>query len=411
MSKEKLGVAFIGSGFSAKMHITGFRGIKNGDVVAIYDINLNNAKNLSNYAKEIGLKEPKVYDDLHKLIINPEVNAIWILTPNFTHLDMTKRVVEEITQTNNNIIGLAITKPLARNYSEAKEIYTTVKKSGLLHGYLETEVFMPSVQKGKELVWSFGVKGSDRPYLARGSEEHAGPHSAWFWDPTKSGGGALLDMGGHSMETTRFLLTDPSKPKISLKPKEIYSFIASLKWTKGKYVEDLKKKFGIDYLKSPAEDYSITLVTYEDETGQLVLTEARSAWSYVGSAMRLYYEIWGPEYSFVINTLQPELTLFFSHNLNLSKVTEIVEKQNAIEGNMPVIANEPYTYGYQGVDENVINSFLKNELPYENLDDALFITSLQMLAYYSAEKGQKIRYDISVIENYTPSVSQGRWKP
>ena len=47
-------------------------------------------------------------------------------------------------------------------------------------------------------------------YLVRQSEQHFGPHSDWFWDPERSGGGVLMDMGCHGIEFARWVLGKPA---------------------------------------------------------------------------------------------------------------------------------------------------------------------------------------------------------
>src|SRR5207248_3464460 len=43
-------------------------------------------------------------------------------------------------------------------------------------------------------------------YLVKQSEKHNGPHSDWFWDVSRSGGGVTLDMGCHAFEFFRWIL-------------------------------------------------------------------------------------------------------------------------------------------------------------------------------------------------------------
>lgn len=410
MSK-KLGVGLIGAGFSARFHVKGWVGVREADIVAIYSRTEKRAKELAALVEQLGVGKPKVYTNLHDMLSDPNVNAVWILTPNNTRVPIVKAIVEEAKQGKGNLIGVACEKPLARTVAEAKEMIKLVEDAGLLHGYLENQVFAPSVTRGKEILWKYGAKYTGRPYLARAAEEHGGPHASWFWNPTISGGGVLLDMMCHSFEAARYLLIDPNKPKDSLKPRKISAEIASLKWTRPKYIELLKKTYGVDYSKVPAEDYATAIVVYEDDEGNIVLSETHTSWSFIGAGLRLTFEVLGPEYSLWINTLQPELFVFFSRNVKIPPSEEFVEKQNAEQGLMPTIPDEAVTYGYQAEDRYMVKCFIEGKLPEENWYDGLLITQLMMAAYLSAEKGKKINFKPEELENYVPKVAKGEWNP
>ncbi|MCX8170404.1 MAG: Gfo/Idh/MocA family oxidoreductase [Candidatus Bathyarchaeota archaeon] len=408
---KKLGVGFIGSGFVARFHTLSWTGIRDAEITAIYNIREESARKLSRLAETLGVGKPKVYTDLRSMLSDPSVNAVWILNPNFMRLEVVKAIVEETIQGKANIVGVCCEKPLARNVDEAEEMVKLVEKAGLLHGYLEDQVFAPSVIRAKETIWKYGAKYSGRPYLARAAEEHGGPHSSWFWNPQLSGGGVLLDMTCHSLEASRYLLMNPDKPKETFKPITVQSIIASLKWTKEPYISILKKNFNVDYGKAPAEDYALTLVAYEDEDGSLVLSEARTSWSFVGPGLRLTFEVLGPEYSITINSLQQELNVFFSRNVKMPPTEEFVEKQAAEQGLIPIIPNEAITYGYQDENRYMVECFLKGKLPEENWRDGLLVTQLMMAAYMSAEKGKKIRFDPETLRGYRPKVYLGEWDP
>ncbi len=405
-----LRIAFLGSGFSARFHLRGLVGVRNVEVSAVYSRNPQSAKEFSSISEELGIGKPKVYDDIDKMLSDKDIDAVWLTVPNNVHLEYTRRIVEEVNQGKSNIIGIAVEKPLARNVKEAKEMIRLVEKAGLLHGYLENQVFMPSVIRGKELLWQIGAKNSGRPYLARAAEEHSGPHNSWFWKPTISGGGALLDMTCHSLETTRYVLTDPNKQKSSLRPVSVYSEIATLKWNKREYVSYLKQKYNVDFDKEQAEDYALTIVYYKDNEDNLVISETRTSWNFVGAGLRLTVEVLGPEYSLNINTLQPELFTFFSRNVKIPQSEAFVEKQNAEQGLMPVIPDEAVTYGYQGEDRHMVESFLARKMPIENWYDGLFIVELMMHAYLSAELGKKVNFSPQQIEDFIPKVAKGEWK-
>jgi len=60
----------------------------------------------------------------------------------------------------------------------------------------------------------------------------------------------------------------------------------------------------------------------------------------VGAGLRLSMELLGPEYSMSINSLDTDLKVFFSRNVKGSAGEDLVEKQNAEMGLMPVVSNE-----------------------------------------------------------------------
>ena len=408
---DKLGVGFIGSGFVAGFHASAFTGVRDAEITAVYNVREESARSLSAQIKGLGVGKPKVYTDLREMLSDGSVNAVWILNPNFARLEVVEAIAEEAAQGRTDLVGVCCEKPLARTADEAERMVELVEKVDVLHGYLENQVFAPAVARGREAIWRYGARYSGRPYLARAAEEHGGPHKTWFWDPRRSGGGVLLDMTCHSLEADRYLLTDPERPKETLKPVSVQSTVASLKWTREPYVSKLREDYGVDYGESPAEDYALTLVAYEDEDGGLVLSEARTSWSFIGPGLRLTFEVLGPEYSISINSLQQELNVFFSRGVRIPPSEEFVEKQAAEQGLMPMIPNEAIAYGYQDEDRHMVESFLRGEMPAENWRDGLLVTQLMMTAYLSAEKGRRVKFDPESVKGYQPKVSLGEWKP
>src|SRR5690606_27289197 len=256
--------------------------------------------------------------------------------------------------------GLACEKPLARTVSEAKKVKAMVDKAGIPTGYLENQLFSPGIVRGRDLIWARGAKTTGRPYLARAAEEHSGPHAAWFWQGDKQGGGVLNDMMCHSIEVVRFLLTEPGAPRASLTPVSINGRIASLKWSRPRYAKQLQQRYGkgVDYRKRPSEDFASVTVTYKTADGLEVIGEASTSWSFVGPGLRLSGELLGPEYSMNWNTLNSELNCFFSREVMGDAGEDLVEKQNAEMGLMPVVPDEASTYGYAGENRHFCRVFL-----------------------------------------------------
>ena len=122
-------------------------------------------------------------------------------------------------------------------------------------------------------------------------------------------------------------------------------------------------------------------------------------------------ELFGPEYSMFVNTLDPDLKVFFSREVAGSAGEDLVEKQNAESGGMPVVSNEAEVYGYTAENRHMVESFLAGKRPDENFDDGLNVTELLMTAYMSAEQGKTISFPPSDLDTYVPSVAKGEWNP
>ena len=176
--------------------------------------------------------------------------------------------MEEIALTiesgRGSLVGIACEKPLGRNVKEAKKVLEICQRLELLDGYLENQVFAPSVTRGKEIIWGRGASVTGRPYLARASEEHSGPHMPWFWEGELQGGGVLNDMMCHSVEEARYMLTKPGAPRDTLTPLSVNAYASCLKWQRSKYSDILKNQSNgrLDYQNRPSEDFARSLIEY-----------------------------------------------------------------------------------------------------------------------------------------------------
>lgn len=288
-----------------------------------------------------------------------------------------------------------------------------MKRAGLRHGYLENQLFAPQIVRGHALVWARGASLTGRPYLARAAEEHSGPHAPWFWQGRLQGGGVLNDMMCHSVEVVRYLLTEPGAPRSSLRLARVTARIGSLKWTRPEYVQRLSRSMGseVDYAAQPAEDFAGVTLEFETDDRLTLLGEATTSWSFVGAGLRLSAELLGPEYSMAWNSLESGLELFFSRRVTGETGEDLVEKQNAETGLMPVVANEAWAYGYEAEDRHFARAFLSNETPMLSFDDGLEVVRTLMAAYMSAEQGRTLSFPPDGLSAFVPAVARGAWRP
>jgi predicted dehydrogenase len=409
---DRLGVGFIGSGFVTRFHIRSWVGVRDADIRGIWSPNPEHAREAAGLARQLGVGDARPYPSLHELVQSPDIDVIWICSPNDARLAVVEEIVAVLKAGAGRLIGLACEKPLARNVAEARRMLQLVEEARLLHGYLENQVFAPAVQRGKEIVWRRGATLTGRPYLARAAEEHSGPHSAWFWQGSRQGGGVLNDMMCHSIEAARFLLTEPNAPRQSLRPVSVTAQIASLKWTQPAYLKRLQEAMGpqVDYQRAPAEDFARASIVFEDPQKNPLIVEATTSWSFVGPGLRLTMELLGPEYTMSINTLDAPLRVFFSRHVMGSAGEDLVEKQNAESGLMPVIEDEAATYGYTAENRYLVRTFLAGEMPEESWRDGVNVVELLMTCYMAAEQGCALSFPPSGLETFVPQVAQGTWK-
>jgi predicted dehydrogenase len=380
-------------------------------VAGVFSPTRAHAEDLAALARGLRLGEPAVHASISALVGDPSVDALWVASTNDTRVSVIEEIVDALKAGKGTLRGVALEKPLARNLPEAKRIVALIESAGVPHGYLENQVFEPAITRGKEIIWRRAVPIAGRPYLARAAEEHSGPHMPWFWSGELQGGGVLNDMLCHSFEAARFLLTAPGETREALRVESVNAQIASLKWTRKEYVEILKDMSGgrVDYGRAPAEDFARAAIAMRAPGGEQVLVEATTSWSFVGPALRLRAELLGPEYAMQVDSLTTDLTVFLSRRVRGEAGEDLVEKQNAEQGLMPVIADEPTVYGYTAENRHMVQAFLDGRMPDETWHDGLAVTEVLMACYKSAEEGRTIEFPVDLTD-FVPKVAQGTWR-
>lgn len=413
VKKSKLGIGFVGGGFITRFHLRSWVGVRGADILGIFDLDQKKAAEAAQLARKLKIGQAKTYRSITEMVADPAIDAIWICSPNFTRTEVMEEIAEAVLKGKGELIGVTCEKPLGRNVKEARHLVELAKKANLLDGYLENQLFAPAVRRGKEIIWARGASLTGRPYLARAAEEHSGPHSSWFWEGELQGGGVLNDMMCHSVEEARFMLTPPGASLEELTPVKLSAYATCLKWQLPDYVKKLKMTSSgrLDYEHRPAEDFARSIIEYKDKRGNILVVETTTSWCYVGAGLRLSLELLGPEYSLQYNTLDSGLKVFFSRQVKGRAGEDLVEKQNAEVGQMPVVSCEEFEYGYTDENRHMVESFLEGRRPEENFDDGLNVTELLMAAYMSIEKGKTLTFPLAGLEKFIPAVARGQWNP
>jgi len=404
-----LRIGFVGSGFIARFHVKSFESVRNAQITGVYSPTPKNRLALAEQVNAAELGPCRAYDDLESLITAPDVDALWLLSPNYTRLEVMRALADAVKSGRSKIRAIACEKPLGRTLAEAREVLALAESAGLAHGYLENQVFSTAVERGKEIVWRRAAPAAGRPYLARAAEEHSGPHEPWFWQGDRQGGGVMSDMMCHSVEVARFLLTAPAAPRASLTVKSVQGSVGYLKWTQPRYAERLTRDFGpeVRMLARPVEDFARATVMLEDAEGHELIIEASTSWAYVGPGLRIDLALLGPEYAMEFSSLNTGLKMFLSREVKGGEGEDLVEKQNAEQGQMPIIEDEAGVYGYIGENRHMVECFRHGRRPIETFEDGVEVVRIVMALYKSAEVGRTIQMSDEELKTYVPVPARG----
>ncbi|WP_309606560.1 Gfo/Idh/MocA family oxidoreductase [Phenylobacterium sp.] len=398
-----LRIGFIGSGFIAKFHLKAFESVRHAQITGVFSPTAANRDALTAAVNAAELGPCRAHASLESLLAADDVDAIWLLAPNDRRLEVMRALSAAVKAGKSRVRAIACEKPLGRTLAEAREVLRLAEDAGLAHGYLENQVFSSAVERGKDIIWRRAVPASGRPYLARAAEEHSGPHEPWFWQGARQGGGVMSDMMCHSVEVGRFLLTAPDAPRASLTVKSVQGSVAHLKWSQDRYARSLARDFpGVRIQAHPVEDFARATITLEDTTGQELIVEASTSWSYVGPGLRIDLALLGPEYAMEFSSLNPSLKVFLSRAISGGQGEDLVEKQNAEQGQMPIVEDEAGTYGYVGENRHMVDCFRHRRTPIETFEDGVEVTRIVMALYKSAETGQVVRLPDDDLETYVP---------
>lgn len=402
-------LGFIGAGFVARFQAMAIQQVRGLEIAGI--LRRSGADALSSWCRRHRLGDAKIYDSIGELARN--VDAIAIYAPNYARV----AVMEEIHAAvigGARLRGVIVEKPLGRNMVEASRMVALAREAGLRTAYFENQIFMRWIRTQREQLRP--VARTMGPLtLTRSAEEHGGPHEPWFWDPTRQGGGVLLDMGCHSIAVGRYVLTPPDRGLTFLQPHSVSADLGLLKWGQPKWRAQLLKDRGVDYGKTPAEDFATGMVTYRNpETGQIVKAQFTDSWMFEKQGLRLFMDGMGPGYAFEVNTLVSPLSVFIGDAAAeaIADQETALEKATASRGLLAVQTNEADLYGYTDENRDMLEAFSAGRDALLDWAYGLEIQRLVMAAYLSAERRRTVDLTDSAtlreLDSYIPAIQQGK---
>lgn len=330
-----IGVALLGSGFIAETYADSLLDVRNAELVACCSRNPERARA---FARKW---QVTAHADAEALCADPKVQLVVIALPNEVHLE----AVEIAARHGKAVI---CTKPLARTGEEAQRMLDIVQRAGVWHGYAESAVFSPNIAKAYEMVKAGGIGDL---LTMRAREAHSGPHAPHFWDAETAGGGALLDMGCHTVESARHFFGKDNPVT------EVMAWGATM----------------VHRDKTTGEDASIALLKFAG--GQLATIE--SSWIEKGG-MQLRHELVGSAGRIVTDTSVGPVWGFVEKPVGYT-----VEKADAETGWVYPVPEETRAYGFSQQMRHFVDCFAAGTAPSETFEDGVIVNRIIDACYRS----------------------------
>lgn len=335
-------LAILGSGFISRFYADSLVAQRRKDtIVSVYSRTEANAKEFA-----ADYKVPHYSTSIKKCVEHKEVDTVIIGLSNDMHLE----AVLACAAAGKHVL---CTKPLGRNAAEALQMLQAVDKAGVVGGYLEDLCYTPkflkslaSIKAGSigEVIWT------------KSRETHPGPHSDWFWDKEKSGGGAIIDLGCHCVEISRNFIGK------NIKPVEVMCWADT-------------RVHPID-----AEDNAVGLVKYENGA----IGQFEVSWTFRGG-MDLRDEVMGTEGTIWTNNfLRTGFEMFTSGKGG----DYIAEKAESNSGWLFPVGDEVHELGYSHMFTDMFDAIDKKQQPAETFYDGYIVNAILDAAYKSAKTKQ-----------------------
>jgi predicted dehydrogenase len=194
----KLRTAIIGLGWPGIQHLKGYIACDRSEVVAVCD--LDDAR-CAEVAKEYDI--PNIFTNHQQMLESDELDAVSVCLPNFLHAPIS---IDALNAGKHVLCE----KPPACTAEEARQMADVADQNQRLLMYALVQRFSGSAQYLKGLInaGEFGEVYFGKAGYVRRRGIPLG-REGWFVDKSRSGGGALIDIGVHALDCVWWLMGSP----------------------------------------------------------------------------------------------------------------------------------------------------------------------------------------------------------
>lgn len=347
---ETIGIGIIGAGGIARgVHIPGYQKLDNAKVVAIADP-VAGARDAASSEANI----EHAYEDYRDLLKRDDIHAVSVTTPNFMHAEATIAALEA----GKHVL---CEKPLAMNTAEGEAMVEASQRTGnkLMCGYHFR--FTSQIQTMRRFVEAntFG-----NMYYARvqAMRRRGIPGWGFFISKEKNGGGPLIDIGVHMLDSALHVLGSPKPIAVSGQTYQMF----------GKRKDVLGLMGQWDYKNFTVEDFAVAQIRFE---GGLTMTLESSFVANIEARETLGFQILGDKGGLQFDL--PDIKMFTEQNKTLLDITPV---------HLPNV-DHPHHEQIKSFVDSIVNDtpvFTPGE-------EALEVTRIVDAIYRSSEAGHEIQ--------------------
>src|SRR5438128_1875571 len=214
---EKLKFGIVGTGWPGQQHAIALAEIRDVQLHSCADSNL---ERLRSFAETYRLEN--LFEDYQELLRDRDLDAAIICLPNFLHFPASLAALEAGKH-------VFCEKPPTMNAAEMKVLRDEAEKRGLIYFFGRQFRFTAAVRTARDII-AEGRLG--KIYRARATWIRSRGIPAgiglWFTDKERSGGGALIDIGLHALDTVWYLMGTPRPVSISAKVFRNFAHLANV---------------------------------------------------------------------------------------------------------------------------------------------------------------------------------------
>src|ERR1700761_4281901 len=129
--RRPLRIGFVGAGFIADFHLKAFTQVRNATIAGVFSPSAPSRDTFVQKVDAADLGPCRAYDSLEDMLCAPDLDALWVLSPNDTRVEVMQALAAARTSGRSSIRAVASEKPLARTLAEAEQIVALAQEAGV----------------------------------------------------------------------------------------------------------------------------------------------------------------------------------------------------------------------------------------------------------------------------------------